>query len=252
MTFPTTYCIHCPETTEPPNRAGLVAEHFAEHNLPVTFVRGVHGRTWGLDTRLWHHRDSAARAQIIEGCRQVAAIGEGDASDEHLLHEVYNRPLCGYRDAYRIDAGHIGLCLSHWNCWQLAWLTNLQEALICEDDVHFLPSFRKRFAQHHAELPRDWQVWYCGCLNLETTKKTMVTKHLCTLPSGYPFGTHCMLVRRSALPVLLDKCVGAYTHVDSLIAEKGLPHLKWYASYPTLARQHSADGVWPHAVGGYT
>lgn len=249
MTWPTTFCITCRETADvPPGRADLIRQHFADHGIEPNFIQGVHGRSWGLDTRLWHHRDAEARGALLEGCAAVVAMGRGGISDEGLLEEVWRRVLSPHYLAYRIDPGHIGLCLSHWMCWTLALHMGLEEVLICEDDVSFCGDFRQEFEARYAALPKDWQVWYIGYLERPLRSKQMIGSNLCKFPVA-PFGTHAMLIRRSALPVLLDRCVGAYTHVDQLIGERALPHLNWYASWPSIAGQHSADGSWPHAVG---
>lgn len=175
-------------------------------------------------------------------------MAENGATDAALLSQLWTKALRSCRCSYRIDAGHIGLCLSHWMVWQIAWHAGYEEVLVCEDDVDLLSGFRERFLAQRAALPADWQVWYVGCINAHECRPHSGQFRV---PAGCPFGTHCMLIRRSALPVLLDRCVGAYTHVDQLIGERALPHLRTYVSHPTLAVQRSYDGRWPHAVGGY-
>lgn len=249
--MPPVFCLTCKQSTEPPGRAELVRAHFAEHGIEATFMQGYHGRSWGLDTRLWHHRDPEAREALIEGCRQVINLAEAGLSDTDLIEEVYRRVLSGQTDAYRIEPGHVGLCLSHFLAWSIAWHKNLQEVIICEDDVQFHSGFREQFAEHRAQLPADWQIWYAGHLqHMGFGQQQHVAGPIYEVPKGV-CGTHCMLIRRDALPVLMTECCEARTHIDALINECAVPKLKCYASYPTLARQKSADGIWPHAVGGY-
>src|SRR5262245_60674499 len=51
MILPPIYCIACEQL---PDRREAAASHFAERGLAVTFVQGIHGESWGLDTRHCH------------------------------------------------------------------------------------------------------------------------------------------------------------------------------------------------------
>lgn len=191
-------------------RPAKAREHFAAAGVPARFIQGFYGRSWGLETRLWAHQ---------------------------------NPP-----DGFKIDTGHIGLCLSHWMVWQIALDRGLDEVLICEDDAIFCPDFLNQYSQHRAELPADADIWYVGSLGSDHLRHA--TANLRHLDHRGPHGTHCYLVRRSALPVLLECCQEARVYIDQSINGNAMPHLIGYASAPSLVGQHSYEGTWPHAVGG--
>lgn len=156
--------------------------------------------------------------------------------------------LCAHDD-WKIDTGHVGLLLGHWMVWQIAWDRGVPEVLICEDDAIFCSDFLARYAQHRAELPADAQIWYCGSVG-QCDHLRQATPNLRHLDHRGPHGTHAYWCRRDALPVLLDKCQEARVYIDQSINYNAMPHLIGYASCPSLVGQHSAEGSWPHAVGG--
>lgn len=249
------FCITCAQSDRRPKTEA----HFRARGLDVTFFQGIHGKTWGLDTRLWAHRDPVkGLAETMRGCQEMLNVAEmADLPAQTVLDLTHKRifPSGGSAVGYRIDAGHIGLCLTHWSLWQHIWLSGLEEALIMEDDVDLIDEFGYWFSVHRGELPADWQVWYAGTLDTSSYKSERISRHLCNNLNmrdgkGWPWGTHCYAVKRSALPILMEKCQEARLHIDQLIDEKALPHLKWYCSIPSLANQHSASGTWPHDVGG--
>lgn len=193
------------------DRPAKARAHFYERGIPAHFVQGVHGLTWGLQTEKWTHRN-----------------GPG----------------------YRIDPGHVGLCLSHWLLWSHLWLSGVEEAVVCEDDCIFQPDFLEQFSAARATLPDDWLLWYVGTVPNAAATRAPVSATVSRYVEGVPFGTHCYALRRAALPTLLETCQEARLHIDLLIAEKALPKLagRWYVS--DLVGQHSSNGTWAHAVGG--
>jgi GR25 family glycosyltransferase involved in LPS biosynthesis len=146
-----------------------------------------------------------------------------------------------------MPAGHVGNTLSHWMVWQYILLAGHQEALITEDDVYFMDDFHKSFQQAYQSLPADWQVVYVGSVGTEKKQRREVKPGICIV--DVPFGMHCYLVKRNALPVLLETGQQARTHIDIQVAENSLPRLKYYVLWPRLAGQHTVDHQWLSSVG---
>ncbi len=144
---------------------------------------------------------------------------------------------------YRIHPGQIGLILAHWSLWQHVYLSGAPEALILEDDAAFGADFLDRFAEAKKELPENWEFCYVGWGGAvgHSSGRTASWRAV----QGCPFGTHAYLVKRAALPVLLDTNREARTHIDIQIFENSLPHLQAYVCTPSLAGQHSQEGRWP-------
>lgn len=150
---------------------------------------------------------------------------------------------------YRMSAGHVGLVLSHYALWQHLWHLGAEEALILEDDVLLPEDFAGRLAGVLRAAPPAWQFLWLGLVGMTPDKVRD------ELPGGLarcvePYGTHCYLVRRSALPVLLAGSAEARAHVDIQVYQNTLAPglLEWYACVPSLAGQRSYEGEWERAV----
>ena len=117
--------------------------------------------------------------------------------------------------------GHIGNCLSHWMLWRLIEAGGDEEALILEDDATFAEDFKELFFKLRARLPADWQFCFVGSLGLDdeprASTREFVSNGLCRVPN--PRGMHCYLVRRSALPVLIETMQQARKPVDQQLSD---------------------------------
>jgi GR25 family glycosyltransferase involved in LPS biosynthesis len=149
----------------------------------------------------------------------------------------------GLRSVHGISSNHVGLLLSHYALWQAIDLLGLEEAMILEDDAVFPGDFRERYAAAYAEMPAHWQIVFVG--HVGSLGKTCVKTSERTGAVYYPFGTHCYLVRRSALPVLLETNRRAELNVDLQLAKYSLPHLHHFCFLPSLVSQRTYDGEWP-------
>lgn len=198
--FPPVYCITCRQT---PDRKVATAKHFSERDISPIWWQGIHGATWGLRTAVCYDRD----------------------------HPGTN---------FRIGPGVLGLLLSHWSLWLHLLVSEISEAIICEDDVILEDGFRDKFRDIMRTAPGDWQFIYIGSLYAQIKK--MVSPRL-GIPS-VPFGTHCYVVKASALPILLETNEIAWGPTDIQIIDRSLPRLNYYAVFPPLADQRSARGEW--------
>ncbi len=57
-----TYCISC---VQHPERRAIAEQHFAERHIKPIWWRGLHGASWGLETRLVHEDGSTINAGAI-------------------------------------------------------------------------------------------------------------------------------------------------------------------------------------------
>ena len=204
-----TFVLHCREL---PERTAACRAHLEERGVPATFFRSFHGNSWGLDTRLL------------------------------------------WEDGGRLPPGHIGLNLGAWALWQhLSLLPESagDEFLILEDDVELPPNFPAVLddlrVQLNYDLP-DWDLVFLGLAENEVRVWQKVTERIGGLRSNLcrldnPFGTHAYIVRRKALPVLLDNMAVARNNLDQQLWERVLKPglLTWAACLPSIIRQRTFD-----------
>lgn len=151
------------------------------------------------------------------------------------------------------SGGSVGLALGHWTLWQHLLLSGVEEALVLEDDIVLPPGFAEQYSNLRRSLPPDWQFVFVGLLE-DGAVRSKITE---TRPGGLirlrnPFGTHCCLIRRSALPVLLDEVTETCGGIDLALYEKvfGPGKLQWWAAHPSLAAQRSQGGEWQSSIWG--
>lgn len=209
LTMPPVYVIHCPEFAD---RSKQCFDHLRERMVNAIPWRSIHGKSWGLQTDL------------------------------------------EYEPGYRISPGHIGLILGHWTLWNhLSHTLDLihDYAIVLEDDVEIPVGFWHK--QDHAlniltRYNPDWQFAYLGLAEKEPQVWGKVTERiggqdspLCRI--DHPFGTHAYMVRREALPILLDRMAHAQRNIDQqLYRNVWEPKaLNWCAFLPSIIRQKTYD-----------
>ena len=208
------YVLHCAELAE---RTAKCREHLAERGTHVTFWRSVHGLSWGLRTT------------------KEFAPGEF------------------------ISPGHVGLNLGFWNlCQHLLHARVGTKAIdpddsfvILEDDVTIPRLFEGVVADLQCELLyalRDWDLVFLGLAETEPHVWSKVTERLgppnsrlCRLND--PFGTHAILLRRRAIPPILDAMAAAERNLDQQLWERVLKKgkLSWCAVLPSIVTQRTFD-----------
>jgi len=178
-------------------------------------VHGIHGRKWGLATTIPYEEDCPGK--------------KTPAGEE---------PYC-------LDPGNIGLVLSHYLTWNLAWHQKVEEFLIFEDDAELCENFEREFSAIYARLPPDWQIVLLGCAK-ETNPTNEVAPSI--YDHRYPFCTHAMLIKQSALPVLLETQQLAWAPIDIQLIYKSYPSLRVYTIWPMLVGNKSLEGNWKSEV----
>lgn len=207
------YALACDEL---PDRRDALLAHLAGHGIRPRLIRGIHGKTWGLDTTL------------------------------------------EYEPGKRISAGHVALNLGSWVMWATAHAESnlktvdpLAPCIFFEDDAVLADRWDAELARVHAELDEanhDWDLVFLGLAESEPHVWNKVTERLgrpdspiCRLSD--PFGTHALMVRPRALPVLLEHMREARRNLDQQLWRNVLKpgRLNWCAVLPTLVRQRTFD-----------
>jgi GR25 family glycosyltransferase involved in LPS biosynthesis len=145
----------------------------------------------------------------------------------------------------KISPQHISLTLS-W-LFLLQHLSHLDDEwfVVCEDDVIFFDGFYDKINEIKDEAEESGLNFvYLGWLDFYPRKIENFTNNISKMVDDYPFGTHCMLIHRSALDTLIDTIRGISDHIDRAIGKKSLPHLSWGVCDPSLVRQKSGNGEW--------
>lgn len=215
---------------ELPDRTQACRDHLQERGVPAVFWRGFHGATWGVETRM------------------------------------------EFDPGRRLSPGHVGLNMGTWALWQHVLLScpnqvattvpseggrygqsvaDDDEYVFLEDDVELLHNYPAVLSdlriQLHYDLP-DWDLIFLGLAECEPQVWNKVTEriggprsNLCKM--SYPFGTHAYMVRRRALPILLDHMRAAEKNLDQQLFERVLRPglLKWAACVPALVKQRTFD-----------
>ena len=192
---------------ELPERKAACQAHLESQRIPFTFWRGIFGRSWMI--RATEHND----------------VKNG------------------------MSPGYVALSINHWVLWQHLYHTmdDFDVAQIFEDDVSLPDEFAWERQQVIIELYEqypEWQMCFIGLL--EGMPNPKISKQIGGEDSrfyqgGFFFGTHAYLLRKSALPVLLDHMACAEEHIDLQLSRQVLnkQRLEWCGVLPTLVGQRS-------------
>lgn len=205
------YALYCSEI---PGREAVLRAHLKERGVEATLWRGFHGTTWGFET-----------------------------SKE-------------YDPGKRLPPGHVGLNAGSYMMWQHALLQGdglpgSELMIFFEDDVELPVDFHEQVRAVRRDLfytfP-DWDLVFIGTCGTEPAIWHKVTERiggpdsrLCRLCN--PFGTHAMMIRRRAIPVLLEHMRAAERNLDQQLWQRVLQpgYLKWCAVLPSIVNQRTYD-----------
>jgi GR25 family glycosyltransferase involved in LPS biosynthesis len=188
-----------------PERRRQGVARFAAAGVPATFVDGVHGYTWGLQTDRW-------------------------ASAERN---------------YRLNPGLVGCNLSHWFCWLHAYLSGWPEVLVCEDDATFGPDFHEQYWRTYDTLPADWGVWFVGSFGTESKDRRRVNDRLCTVDYPFGMQCLLIRRPALAVLLDTNQEARGHIDqqvYENTLRGAGVP---FYVSWPSLVGQKTAEGHWP-------
>ncbi len=140
---------------------------------------------------------------------------------------------------YIMPRKHVGLHLSHWILWQLALRSHEDFTSIMEDDVSLAGDWRPRLNAIVRSAPPDWDILLLGHCNAANKPATHVSGQLFDV--RYPQCTHWYLVRKKALPILLETQEKVWAPIDLALIFNSYPKLKVLAAIPRLAAQSTID-----------
>jgi len=193
--FPKIFCITLKDT---PERKKIADKHFKDNGLYVEFFEGINGKKFGLKTSIPYNDDSIEK------------------SDYYILH------------------GKIGCLLSHYMLWQTLLYLPYDEIIILEDDAYLCDNFIEKFFLYKNQLPSNWEYVFLGysCFNEFNLPSNINDKIIkCKIP---PLGTFGYMIKKSAIPILLDTNHQAWAPVDIQIQKKSLENLNHYICSPPL------------------
>jgi len=190
------YCITLRQT---PERESFARQMFDKHNFPVEFVHGIHGCKWGLQTTTSSFTNSK------------------------------NQPVY-------IDSGNVGLLLSHYLVWTLAWHQADDPVLVFEDDAILCEGFGQRLDELLKAAPANWQIINLGSTSSDHREETGFFLTKCS------YSTAAMLYRKSVLPFILTEMQLAKQPVDNQMGWQVFPFVNHYIYRPDLCINGSCHG----------
>lgn len=185
------WCLYCSQL---PDRKAAVAAEFAKHGLKMNWWHSIHARTFGIQSVGW----------------------APTAIDPRPHHP---------------NRGQVGLTLGWWNLWQHLHLSPDRGPFLCfEDDAVLCDDFWVKFIWYYKQLPNDWEIAWVGTTGHHSPKE-MHENHggVVRCITGLPGGTHALLIRKSALPVLMANNHFCQLLVDEQLEKTVLNQLRCYA-----------------------
>lgn len=205
--IPKAFCLTLKET---PKRKEYADAHFKNHNLEVDFFEGIHGKKFGLSSNIPYTDD--------------VPNWSPDDGTPHFISQ-----------------GHVGCILSHYILWKVLSYLPYNEYLILEDDVVLCDNFKEKLIHYKSQLPEDWQYAFIGhCCLCSEEGRFHVSENIIQTTEP-PMCTHAYMIKKSALPILIETNSLAWSHIDIQIKKRSLPKLKYYVMVPPLADQISIN-----------
>jgi len=187
---------------ELPEEHEAAVKHFMERNIEVNFINGIHAETFGI-----------------------------------LAWRPYTKD--DPKGGFVIRMAQVGLALSHYMTWQTCLYSWDDTFLILESDAIFPENWQERFNLAMGDLPEDWDVLLVGSSNSADKPQTHIKGEIWEVK--WPFCTHAYVVREKALPVLLESCRDAATHIDIALIDRAYPRLKVFTLLPSLVTQRGRE-----------
>jgi hypothetical protein len=205
--IPKIFCLTLKST---PKRKEYAQQHFSQHYLDIEFFEGIHGKKFGLETKIPYMDDQP-----------------NWTPDHGPMHFI--------------SSGHIGCILSHYMLWKVLSYLPYEEIIIFEDDVVLTDRFIENFIKYKNQLPDDWQYVFLGhcCLPSEEYQIKISDNIINTIHP--PMCTHAYMIKKSAIPILLETNSLAWSHIDIQIQKRSLKYLKHYVFIPPIVDQISIN-----------
>lgn len=193
----------CLTLPETPERTAKAKEHFFEKRVyDVEFFWGLHAEKAGLST-------------------------------VHT-YEVDN-PGTGFRIGFKPT----GIWLSHWALWNALNLLWDDHYMIMEIDCKFPDNWHSRITQALSDTPKDFDVLYVGSCCTKGRPTTHIKGEVFEVK--WPLCTHCYIVAKKALPVMLSTQRKVWAPIDIGLTMETYPKLKVYTVLPRIVEQFDTN-----------
>jgi len=137
---------------------------------------------------------------------------------------------------YLIGAKHVGCSMSHWMLWNALDFdpTTPDMVMILEDDIVFRPNWSETIERALTKLPEDWDILYPGSCCAVGKMRQQIDFNLF---EGMPLCTHCYIVRKKALKILIETNEEVFAPIDLQMYFKSRERLKCFTIFPRVADQ---------------
>ena len=139
---------------------------------------------------------------------------------------------------YIMSQKHTGMHLSHFLMWRHFWHDHDDKQFtVVEDDVRFTDTWDH--PDNWNGIPDDWDMVMLGSCCTEGRPKTHIAGKVYRVE--YPLCTHAYMVRRKALPILLETQDKSWAPIDLALYFNSYPKLNVYTILPRIAYQEGMD-----------
>ena len=183
-------------------------KYFTEQGVEGIFwLNGVHAAKWG-----------------IKGTRP------------YLLDD---RP----EENFYIGDANVGNFLSQYIAYVVMDALDFSHYLYLEGDCEFVDGWKPKLEQALRDVPKDFDLLYVGNCCCEDKEKDHVQGQIYGFPNrmgiwnNYPQCTHCYIIAKKAVPVLIATQRDVSNPTDVSIVKYAMPKLKVFAVLPRLAGQ---------------
>lgn len=188
---------------ESPERTEKAKAHFREQLVyDVTFFEAIHAEKFGLRTLFPYEVDNP---------------GSG----------------------FNMGAKPTGIWLGHYMLWGALNLLPEDLFMVLEIDAKFESGWHSRISQALSDVPRDFDMLYPGSCCCGGRQKTHVKGEVYEVK--YPMCTHCYIVAKKALPVLLRTQRKCYAPIDISMNFHSHPEMKVYTVLPRIVDQFETN-----------
>jgi len=139
------------------------------------------------------------------------------------------------RKGDKIGNYHIIGHLTHYMMWKTLFHQPEDAFWVLEYDAIMANGWREQFDSAMAVLPDDWDIVFLGSCCAQGRPTTHIGNNLYEV--RWPLCGHALMIRKKALPVLLDVHQKVWAPLDIALFEDSLPKLRVYTILPRIVTQ---------------
>jgi len=194
--------------------------------IPRVFVLTVK-KTW----HKWEATKDNLRQHGIES-EPFLAIDRSVCRLAPILTFDVNKP------GEKLGEGPLVACLSHYMCWKVLEYIEGDYWWVLEDDATLDAEWRGRWESSMEHLPDDWDIVFLGSCCAAGRGHRHVGGNLFDV--RYPMCGHALMIRRKALPTLLEIHQKIWAPLDIAMKYDSLPRLRVYTILPRIFYQRDS------------